>query len=233
MSHKELFPIYVLFFSSALFISACSDDDTVCDPVVVQQPQLFIESFRQDALPAAGFAGNTDALLVESLPSTNYGSDNTLSVGINHVDDALHSLIKFDIGGYFPASAEVVRAYLTLFVLDLGNELTVWAHPVTATWVESEASWLNASSLHAWDSPGGDFGERVMGSSEIPTPSSTFDIELAPDVVQSWIQSPGTNLGVILVPDSAATVDNFVILVSSESTNSTARPLLTVVYALD
>ena len=232
MSHKKLFPICVLFLSSALFISACSDDDTVCDPVV-QQPQLFIESFRQDALPAAWFDGNTDVTLVESFPSTNYGSDNALAIGINNADGALHSLIKFDIGGYFPASAEVVRAYLTLFVLDRGNELTVWVHPVTAPWIEDEVSWLDASSLGSWDSPGGDFGERVMGSSEIPTPGSTFDIELAPEVVQSWIQSPGTNLGVILLPDSAAAVNDFVILVSSESINSQARPLLTVVFALD
>lgn len=130
-------------------------------------------------------------------PMQTHGEDDHFSV-----DETEFGLLRFE----FPEelrSYTLERAQLKLRTYDaaavqLGG--TVKVFQVLESWDEDTATWFLRKANEAWSTPG------AGGSTHAPdamaevvpfAPHSDIVVDLPLDVVRSWIQSPGTNHGMI------------------------------------
>jgi hypothetical protein len=179
------------------------------------------------------------------------GAGPALFVGSTNTQSARRALLSFDIAGAVPSGMIITSATLTLNVNKTGGSPeTIDLHRLTADWGQGasnagtsrdgsgtaaapgDATWLHSFYPSAsWSTPGGDFSPTVSASAD----ASSFGAFTFPSTsqlvadVQSFLDSPSTNFGWILLGDesafgSAARID------SSESTSPSLRPTLTLSY---
>jgi hypothetical protein len=180
----------------------------------------------------AGYTGCTDVRISANRPDTNF-ADGELILGES---GRINTLIRFDVSSIVPY-AIVEEATLGLQVSNHGQNvpsIVCGAYPVSRTWDEVQATWNQASTGHAWGTPGcndtlTDRSAVPAGVTTVTTPAwYTWDVT---SVVQRWIAEPEGNHGLLLSqlnPEVLGEADTR----ESEYPGIDVRPSLTIKYRL-
>ncbi|MGB5259732.1 MAG: DNRLRE domain-containing protein, partial [Gammaproteobacteria bacterium] len=177
-----------------------------------------------------------DAMIYQWKADWNYGSSDSLYVRDWGSDSDYYSLLEFDLGS-IPYGATIHSAQLALYqdtTSTAGGSVGV--HRITSSWVEGSGNgsnapgvtWNDRDSGVAWTTPGGDFDAEADASTTIPVGSRdwfTWDIT---GLVSGWVSGIFPNQGLALVHGSSNAHAQFV---SSDATDPTLRPRLTIRYA--
>lgn len=193
-----------------------------------------------------------DATLIESAKGDLGNSEGpTIFVGRTGqpADSKRRGLIAFDFAGAIPARSRITSVKLTMTLqLSAGSQpSTVNLYRVSRFWKEgtsvaqggrgAEAQPGDATWIHSvypssrWSRPGGDYLKVSSAKTEVAA-AGVYTWNSTPRLVadvQAWVNSPKRNFGWILIGDEsqAATAKVFH---SSESTDETVRPQLTVTF---
>jgi hypothetical protein len=107
---------------------------------------------------------NNDVRLLSAGATTNYINNDIVSVydnGPNSLNNVQRSLLQFDLS-VIPANQTIAFAALTLY-----RDSQIWnggdngqptnVYRVATPWVNTEATWMQASAGVPWTNPGGDY----------------------------------------------------------------------------
>jgi hypothetical protein len=169
--------------------------------------------------------------MLQNAPKKNYGTAISLGVGGDEpagTGKDKSTLLKWDLST-IPAGSKISSASVTLNV-ENSSAQTYQAYELKRPWVESAATWQLYAAAKSWQIAGAkgslDRGTTVVGTvSPSATGKQTF--ALSPAVVQSWVDNPSSNNGIIIA--NATNADGFTFS-SRESTTSSLRPQLNVTY---
>jgi hypothetical protein len=186
-------------------------------------------SFQNGLFPSTSYAGTSDARISSGSPTTNHGAKTTLNLD-GSPDDA--SLLKWNLGAIPPGST-VQAVTITVNVTNPTSD-TYEIYEVKRNWLEGQVTWNVLSSGNIWQTAGAqgsdDRGSAILGT----VTSSSQGLKTLPlnaagvSVVQSWVNNPSTNFGIIM-QDYVSASDG-IDLNSREIANASIRPRLTVVY---
>lgn len=174
----------------------------------------------------------SDARLDQLQPALNYGGSEDLALS-QFTTNNEHSLVRFELSSVPPGTA-VTGARLQVHLLDYGDETagTIVVRLLAETWIEGTnmgspgggVSWTTRDGSTPWTTPGGTTS-RTLAS--LVMPEQQLVVPLEPDVVQSWIDDPASNAGVLLTV-SAAPAHYHLHSRDSNLMQMTARPELAV-----
>lgn len=167
-----------------------------------------------------------DASLFESSPENNLGATTALPAGTVNRGPRSRLLLRFDLGG-IPVNAIVEAVELRLNVLNAGGvDSRFGLHRLRVAWAEGtqvgnggapakngEVTWNSRGVDGAlWSVPGAsaptDFDAAVSGSTVLAG-LGAYSISSTPGLVAdvtSWVRSPASNFGWILISDREDTV---------------------------
>ena len=189
-------------------------------------------SFQDGVSPAAGYAGTTDTYLSEGSPTTNRGSLSELradgDTGGGADDEAL---LRWDVS-QVPAGATITSAYINITINNSSGG-TYQIYALNRDWNELEATWNNTATGVPWQIAGAkgalDRDATLLGIFPVGSTGTILATLNASGTarVQSWVDSPATNHGLIVV--STASGDG-VYFRSSEYATASERPRITITY---
>ncbi|MDA1315272.1 MAG: DNRLRE domain-containing protein [Acidobacteria bacterium] len=211
--------------------------DVALNPIALNSQQMFqyLDTITMEFQQGVdSYAGAGDTYLAEGAATTNFGSSTTLLVdGDDGLGVDLAPLLRFDISN-IPAGSIVQSATVNLETFDPTTSVYSLYELKTA-WSELGATWNESSSGVAWQVAGAqgtnDRGTAVLGTFSAP---GTGNILVALNVdgvaaVQGWVDSPGSNHGIIIVDSTASNGGD---IRSSEYGTASLRPKLTIVYSM-
>jgi hypothetical protein len=194
-----------------------------------------------------------DTTLIESAKGLLANSEGqTIFVGRTGQpeDSRRRGLIEFDLAGAIPARSRITSVTLTMTLqLSAGGDQpsTINLYRVSRFWKEGtsvaqggrgaeavagDATWIHSVyPTSRWSRPGSDYLKVSSTNTDVSgagvyTWNSTA--RLVADV-QSWVNSPKKNFGWILIGDESK-APTAKVFHSSEATNETVRPQLTVTF---
>ncbi len=179
---------------------------------------------------AGGYTGTRDTRLYANSPTANAGSNPKLQVNSS---PGLTTLLLWDVSS-IPAGSTVESVSFTINVTN-SSVRTYEIYEVLKPWVESEATWNRAAAGLDWEVPGAagatDRGSTVLGTVQVGANGlATVTLNSAGvAVVQSWIDNPGTNRGLVIQNYSVG--PDGLDFDSSEATTIANRPKLSITYA--
>jgi hypothetical protein len=145
-------------------------------------------------------------------------------------------LLRFDLSP-LPLEAHIVQASLKLYLVEmvLQWDIAGEVHGLLRTWSEVTANWRGPATGQTWAEPGAqgigtDYVSWATNRLFFATPGQwyTFDVT---QLVQSWVANPASNRGMILLAlPGNSNANNEVRFASSEYTDRTLRPQLSVTY---
>jgi hypothetical protein len=210
-------------------------DDTTNQPVTL--------TFRQGVNDYTG----TTAADISNQYGGN-GSTNTTGdqLGVYQVTGTngytIEGLIRFsDLGitTHATTNATVTGATLSLTVDTWSANPTIRGYYLLAPWTTApgtDLGWLRTGAGHTWAIPGalGQGTDVVAGRSFVlpgitGTGAQTITVNLDPAVVQSWVNNPDSNQGILLVSETPGAVVRVNV---SENATATSRPRLSVSYTV-
>ncbi len=227
----------VCFVATVSGIVGCSVSDTapLDEPSRTVEDPLLVTVTSTFQGGTSSYTGATDSQIVQSAPTTNYGTATSLNFdGDTGGGNDAYALFRWDLSA-IPPSATIQSASITLRVTNKG----AIAYPLYAlkrSWSESSVTWSRASTGVAWQTPG------ALGANDRETTSLasiaatsigtlTFPLNAAGLAkVRSWVNGSSPNYGVIIASPSltdGADVD------SRETATVANRPKLTVTYQID
>jgi hypothetical protein len=181
----------------------------------------------------AGYAGCADTRISEENPNKNF-SEQELVLGMK---GRISTLIRFDVSS-LPANAQIEDARLSIAVVNYGqrgNEpVIIGAFPVTRTWEEMQATWYKATNLDFWGLP----GCNSTTNDRSPTPLDNRPVYnvgwytwTVTSAVQTWVQNPAANQGLMLRQTNVAIGGEYDVR-QSEYPGLEMRPVLVISYSL-
>jgi hypothetical protein len=177
-----------------------------------------------------GYSGATDTKIRSDAATTNYGT--ATSIEIDGSPDYA-GLIRWDLSS-IPAGKTVTAASITVNVTDVSTEVYE-IYALRRAWTSSQVTWNVAANGVNWATAGAnntstDRENTVLGTmSSSSTGLQTFTPNSSGIAkVQSWINTPSTNHGVIVM--DYANNANGLDFSSSEFSTVNSRPKLTVTY---
>src|SRR5215510_7520699 len=201
-----------------------------------------------DSVAIAPLKDNT--LYESSLGASSNGRGQNFFSGATATGARRRGIISFDIVANVPAGSTINSASLTLHMSKtISGSIMISLHRCLAPWGEgnsiatdnegrgaaaapNDATWLHALYDTAfWSNPGGDFSSAsstgvLVGATNFYTWPSTAQVVAE---VQSWLDSPQTNFGWVLVADSESprSAKRFD---TRENVNPDFRPVLQVQF---
>ena len=209
----------LIFFS--FFVDLAVPAEVPLSPGVLQLLLLTRDTMTQKFV-AAG-----DAIIDDSRPSTNFGADQFLYVGMTSTSTTC-SVLRFDVSGV-PADKPILSAKMKVYVNSCsvcGGSAYLAAYKLTTPWHESTVTWKAP-----WSKFGGDFDATTVSTTPIMnTDAGTWkELDITP-WVQAWVADPGSNNGVILRLINQTSTQYQ--LSSSENAVPAWAPVLTVEYGV-
>src|SRR5262249_52812592 len=135
--------------------------------------------------------------------------------------------------------ATVSSATLTLNVESWDANPTIRGYYLAAPWSTTSGGglgWVHRGTGQDWASPGAlgqgtdvVAGKRFVLSGITATGAQTVTVNLDPAVVQSWLDNPNANQGILLVNETTGAV---IRIGASENATVAARPKLSVNYTV-
>lgn len=217
----------------------------VVPPTVASNQASIVKTLQPNA--GAGI----DSTISEYLPTRNYGTVSTISVGNDENNLARKGLIKFDLSA-IPANSVILRARLTLYTWNeySSTDYAVSMHRGLTQWFEGNemggrepqsgqdgSTWnlRNHNGSVAWaggagGAAGSDYATTATDSTSITGSGSFFTWDLEDDV-QDWIDGTAPNYGWWMITNDVA--NSLKIFYSSDSVvGDSFRPQLLVEYAI-
>ncbi len=190
-------------------------------------------SFQDGVAPDAGYTGTRDTFLDEGEPGENFAVDIELFVdGDAGGGDDLATLLLWDIS-QIPRNVQIDSVEIVIDVTnDSPGPYEIYA--MKRDWLEGAATWNEYSTGNSWEAPGGqgasDRGAKVLGTLAAPsTGIRTFALNQdGVNLVQSWVDDPGTNLGIIIANTSTTNGLDFH---SRKEATVEDRPRLNITYS--
>lgn len=195
---------------------------------------VLVRSFQDGVAPNGSYRGTRDAELSQNLPDANRGNAPTSNVDgdePNGTGKDAAALLKWDLSA-IPPGTKVRTVEIVLHVTDK----SVNAYPLFALkrpWNERVATWKNRDGGAAWQTPGAagaqDRGRNAVGSVRVTGPG-TVTVRLngaGVALVQSWVDRPGSNFGLILADANFTDGLDFA---QREAPAAAQRPRLNVSY---
>lgn len=209
--------------------------------------------------PFAISAAQQEVVLIPSKDNTLYESTDTLSNGAGsylffgktNQGAIRRALMMFDVAAEVPEGASIASAALQITVTKtISSSTPVAAHRVLKDWGEGtsdasanegsgtapttgDATWFHTFyNTEMWDSPGGDYDSGTLTSAQSGT-GGTVELPSTDDLVsavQSWLDTPGENYGLILIggENDSPTAKR----IGSREGSEADRPQLTVTYSM-
>ncbi|MCL4560892.1 MAG: DNRLRE domain-containing protein [Chloroflexi bacterium] len=132
-----------------------------------------------------------DSWVDQTNPSQNYGAEPTLYIRpTGGVDE--RALVRFDLSSL--AGKTVLSAILYIYDDSGTGNYPVDVLQVTSDWSEMAVTWDNQP----------DTNPASIGNFTLTKPNCTLATYLNPSLVQSWVDNPALNFGVMLYPPSGA-----------------------------
>jgi hypothetical protein len=123
---------------------------------------------------------------------------NSASVGTER------GFVKFNLLNCFPPGTQIIKAELDLFGSSTnGGGNTITAYAVTSNCTISELCWVSGTASTSWNVPGGDYS-AASASNSVPvsvTTTALYVWQINVLTVQSWIDTPDANYGLLLKGD--------------------------------
>jgi endonuclease/exonuclease/phosphatase family metal-dependent hydrolase len=196
-------------------------------------------------VPAAAQAQTTvilDAPNTESIDTTiqggasatrNFGTQVLMTRASDNPDYARRALLKFDTESTIPARAVIQSATLTLTVKGGNSETrTLSAYRLVNSFDQDAATWKIRKSGYNWSTTGGDLGSKYGQGTVTGTVGSKVTIDVT-RLVQDVVNAPSGESRwsrVALVDNGASTYLSYREFHNSESSSTSSRPVLKVVY---
>ncbi|HLY09888.1 MAG TPA: DNRLRE domain-containing protein [Planctomycetota bacterium] len=203
--------------------------------LVLLRSQDVVQSFQDGRFPTADYAGTRDTMIAEKSPQTTYGGARALVAETEDAKEkrkASWALLRWDLGSLPPGSV-VHSVSVSLHILEPSRGQALHFYEPARSWSESEASWKYASAGNLWRFPGSlgaaDRWPVALGTLA-PLQKGEYTAVLGEAgiaLVQSWINTPSTNLGLQIAVTSPGGGIHFS---SREALSPEARPRLTVIY---
>jgi len=160
-----------------------------------------------------------DTYISELSPTVNYGSDDVISAGSDSTNPQRRALLQFDLAS-IPANSSVTSAILALYLYSVSTsiDINITTHRITDSWDESAVNWNIQPGHHT----------EAVGTTAVGAVSATYNFTIT-SLVSLHVASPSTNYGVMLKsPETTASERKT--FRSSDYSDSTQRPKLTVIY---
>jgi LPXTG-site transpeptidase (sortase) family protein len=215
----------MLVFCSALVSQAKAPLSTTAVTIV---------SFQDGASPALTYAGTTDTYISGGNQSNTYGFVPELLVSGGVTPTVNNTLIAWDISA-IPQLSTVQAVTITLYITETST-YSYSIYQMNKTWSESQANWTQAAQGVPWTTPGaGDATDRSLTAlaSFVPTSTVTTTVPTGIDIpfnvalVQSWVNTPSNNRGILIANRNNLDEAKFV---SSDFRLAQYRPKLTIKY---
>jgi hypothetical protein len=224
--HVEQHPSLATYRNPAVWIAALKNTFAPLTPPVSTESI----SYQSGLLPDGSYAGATDAMIRAQNSGTNYGSNAVCeAAGDGFASLARETLLRWNLTE-IPAGSTIYGAEVTLNITDDTNSAGYYAYPVLRDWVEMQATWNHYSTGLGWQLAG---ALGALDRASVPagrlTPADTglYTFTLNPALVQSWLDAPSSNEGIIL---ANAANSNRLIFDCRETATASNRPMLTVHY---
>jgi hypothetical protein len=193
-------------------------------------------------------SANIDTNIRRSTPSTNFGSDASLYIGVtNGATKAFRTFIAFNLSD-LPANAVVTSCRLTVTVAQRTNPTPGHVRRVCGEhWLdgngqsESQATWNSWKTGSAWGvagasstaacNAGGDYTTTGQVAYTPPGGTGLFTFPDLSVLCQDALANRGGQLRLRITQDSEATQSNLLRLHSSDATTPTNRPKLEVIWS--
>jgi len=212
----------------------CSGADLSCDSIVETHSVIFGNT------PDADYNGTVQDTFININENVNISATqlNTYTWPENMPANAV--LLKFDLF-QLPADAQIQSATLTLYQTEAGGDTAydVSAHKIINYNPDlSQASGYTYDGANDWTANNDCYNSVPLAQADIAAAGKVNRLDQNPGyknwavtgMVQDWVNDPGTNFGLLLNSDSAATSDSYRFFASSEANDSTQRPSLEVTY---
>ncbi len=182
-----------------------------------------------------GAVSGADANL-DNFYAKNYGGSEFMQVNENTGNWLQRPVVRFDLGA-LPDDVMIQSATLELWVRDVQSAGSASVHEVTRSWVEGTqdgggqndgATWATYDGANNWSTPGGEFVEDPVATTEIVSANRWATWDITP-LVQKWL-SGAPNHGVLLKGDATLREVEFK---SREAPEAELRPRLTVTYSCE
>jgi hypothetical protein len=192
-------------------------------------PEWQTLSFQDGNFPSKDYRGTRDTQLMEREASKPWGSDRLIEV--EGESGGRPALLSWDLR-QIPPGSKVISVSLALNVIDVSGDRECEAYMLTRPWVESQANWVEYASSRRWEVPGGKGGQdrdsRILARFQPARGVVTIPLnETGVAVVQRWVNSDGSNHGLLLKMTDRVSEFTFY---SRESDIASQRPKLTVNY---
>jgi phosphodiesterase/alkaline phosphatase D-like protein len=193
-----------------------------------------VKSFQNGTSPTPSYTGNLDTQISQSSPTSNFGSVTSLKIDGDEPSGSgqdFSVILKWNISD-IPAGSTVQSAKITFEVSNSTTDVYE-LYEMKRNWVEDQATWDVYSTGNNWEIAGAagslDRGSTILGTLTSNV-NGSYTINLNASgiaLVQSWVDSPSTNYGIIIANSVSADGIN---ISSSEATTLSARPKLMVTY---
>jgi len=206
-------------------------------PTSTPLSMVFQYGVSPEIAPGIEYEGVSDTYIDAWHKTINYGEGWKLKLRSGDVEAAL---IRFDLS-FLPPGAYVVDAELGVYVIARSNttNLPASTYRVLRPWVDTEATWEQATGDDAWDVAGcndpvtdrveAPDDSQVLGSKGISDWWYYFDVS---DMVSHWVAHPEANAGLILKAGESASVEYKLAASDCPGGESDHRPKLRVRYYL-
>lgn len=181
--------------------------------------------------PGTDFAGVTaDNWIDSTAPLANHGADTGLAIDASPV---FNGLMRFDVTALPPGTAVTAAELVIWTTVDPLDTGTIQIFPSLEQWGEAGSNWTNRMGGTAWSdagaSPPGSRSTFAIGEFAAAIPLTEYTVPLAVGTVQTWIDTPSANKGMVMISTSVS--GNGGIFVSrDEVAVPSARPVLRITY---
>lgn len=181
-----------------------------------------------------GYAGVQDTCMSFWDQTTNYHTKITLPIHYSY-NEIVASLIRFDLTS-IPRHAQVESATLSLYASyrSIADDIVASIYRMRRPWIANQATWQIASTGQPWG--GGGANDTTVDRDGTPldqkilTRTGTwYDFNIT-GAVRDWVAQPSANYGLAIKGYINRSVQYD--FVSSDYTNVSLRPKLTIVYRI-
>ncbi|MGH8035423.1 MAG: DNRLRE domain-containing protein, partial [Lysobacterales bacterium] len=196
--------------------------------------ELLTLTFQDGLSPTPVYVGTRDAYIGQATATTVHGLETTLQVDGDDpatTGNDLNILLFWDTTA-IPVDTTVEAAHFELTVTNISTGLYD-CYSLQRSWTESQATWNLAATGATWGAAGA-AGAADRGTQKLCTVSAgnlgLMNINLTQAglaLVQSWVNNPASNYGIIISNTSTTDGADFH---ARESATALARPKLVVTY---